>query len=71
MQQRDSPSSSSHSAPGTARPGSTMHSLWTVKQRLTRTERELRVQFTRIAQIQAQLDLVVGAIRSSPAGIRV
>jgi hypothetical protein len=36
-------------------------SLWAVNQRLCIAERELRVQFTRIAQLQAQLDLVWGA----------
>lgn len=35
-------------------------SLWAVNQRLCIAERELRVQFTRIAQLQAQLDLLLG-----------
>jgi hypothetical protein len=46
-------------------------SLWAVDQRLCIAERELRVQFTRIAQLQAQLDLVLGALRRSPDGAHV
>jgi hypothetical protein len=38
-------------------------SLWAVDQRLANAERELRVQFIRIAQLQAQLDLVLGALQ--------
>lgn len=45
--------------------------LWTVTQRIESNERELRVQFTRIAQLQAQLDLVVAALRRSPVGLHV
>ena len=37
----------------------------TVNERLANAERELRVQFTRIAQLQAQLDVIVGALRRS------
>ena len=37
-----------------------------VRQRLSRAEQELRVQFTRIAQLQAQLDVVLGALLRSP-----
>ena len=40
-------------------------SLWAVNQRLANAERELRVQFTRIAQLQAQLDVLLGALRRS------
>jgi hypothetical protein len=40
-------------------------SNWVVEQRLARAERELRVQFTRIAQLQAELDLVVAMLRRS------
>jgi hypothetical protein len=36
--------------------------------RLANAERELRTQFIRIAQLQAQLDLVLGALRDSPDG---
>jgi hypothetical protein len=36
-----------------------------VEQRLARAERELRLQFTRIAQLQAELDLVVATLRRS------
>ena len=35
-----------------------------VEQRLARTERELVVQFTRIAQLQAEVDQLVAALRS-------
>ena len=52
------------------RPGSAATaSLWSVNQRLANAERELRVQFTRIAQLQAQLDLVMGALRRSADGV--
>jgi hypothetical protein len=34
-----------------------------VTQRLAKAEQELQVQFTRIAQLQAQLDLVLVALR--------
>jgi hypothetical protein len=37
---------------------STARSLWAVGQRLAAAERELRIQFTRIAQLQAELDLL-------------
>jgi hypothetical protein len=40
-------------------------SNWAVEQRLARAERELRVQFTRIAQLQAELDLVLATLRRS------
>lgn len=56
------------SASRTVRRGSTPESLWAVNQRLANAERELRVQFIRIAQLQAQLDLVVGALRRSSDG---
>jgi hypothetical protein len=55
----------------TARRGTGDVSLWAINQRLCGTERELRVQFTRIAQLQAQLDLVLGALRRSPHGVDV
>jgi hypothetical protein len=42
-----------------------------VDQRLAGAERELRVQFTRIAQIQVQLDLLLSALRRSSDGTRV
>jgi hypothetical protein len=41
-------------------------SLWSVHRRLANAERELRIQFTRIAQLQAQLDSVLAALRRSP-----
>jgi hypothetical protein len=46
-------------------------SPWGVNQRLAKAERELRIQFTRIAQLQAQLDSVAAALRRSPNGARV
>ena len=48
--------------------GSTAQSLWPVEQRLAKAERELRIQFTRIAQLQAELDLLQAALRRSPDG---
>ena len=39
-----------------------------IEQRLDAAERELRIQVTRIAQLQAQLDLVLATLRSSPDG---
>jgi len=44
------------SAAGAVRRGPATESRWTVNQRLGNAERELRIQFTRIAQLQAQLD---------------
>jgi hypothetical protein len=46
--------------------GFTAQSQWAVEQRLARAERELRLQFTRIAQMQAQLDLLTATLRRSP-----
>jgi len=43
--------------------GPATESLWAVDQRLGNAERDLRVQFIRIAQLQAQLDLVLGALQ--------
>lgn len=42
-------------------------SSWAAEQRLQRVERELGVQFTRIAQLQAEVDLLSAALRRSPA----
>jgi len=41
-----------------------------VNQRLAKAEQELRVQFTRIAQLQAQLDVLVAALRGSPEHLK-
>jgi len=71
MRQHAFPSASRPSAAGAVRRGSAVESLWSVNQRLANAERELRVQFTRIAQLQAQLDVVLGAFRRSPEGVRV
>lgn len=38
---------------------------WALEQRLECAEQALRIQFTRIAQLQAQLDLLVATLRSS------
>jgi hypothetical protein len=38
-------------------------SIRAVEERLAAAERELRVQFARIAQIQAKLDLVLATLR--------
>jgi hypothetical protein len=70
MRRHELPSASA-SASGVVRRGSAAESLWTVDQRLTNAEGELRVQFTRIAQLQAQLDLVLGALRRSPDRVHV
>jgi hypothetical protein len=43
---------------------------WSVDKRLAAAERELRVQFTRIAQLQAELDLLVGALRRLPDAVQ-
>ena len=65
MRRHPFPLTSAPSASGVVRRGSAIESLWTVNQRLANAERELRVQFTRIAQLQAQLDVVLGALRRS------
>lgn len=54
---------------GAARRGSAFETHWTVNQRLLNAERELSVQFTRIAQLQAQLDVVLGELRRSSHGV--
>jgi hypothetical protein len=53
------------------RRGSPAASLLSVNQRLAKAEGELRIQFTRIAQLQAQLDSVMAALRRSPDGAHV
>ena len=51
----------------TATPGRlnrlTTRSVWAFEDRLAAAERELKVQFTRVAQLQAELDLVAAAMR--------
>jgi hypothetical protein len=64
-------SESPPAASRTVRRGSAAGSLWAVNQRLANAERELRTQFIRIAQLQAQLDLVLGALRDSPDRVHV
>ena len=41
----------------------TAQSLCAVERRLANAERELRIQFTRIAQLQSELDLLLAALR--------
>jgi len=66
------PSASPTSASGAVRRRSAVFaSAWAVNQRLGNAERELRIQFTRIAQLQAQLDVVLGALRRSAVGLHV
>jgi len=43
--------------------GSPAASMSAVQNRLSNAERELRVQFSRIAQLQAELDRVLAALR--------
>ena len=50
------------------RPGLAAQSLESVTQRLARAEEALGLQFTRIAQLQAQLDVVLGGLRRSAGG---
>ena len=60
---------SSQSPPAASRPfkrASVAESLSVLNQRLANAERELRTQFIRIAQLQAQLDSLPGALRGSP-----
>ena len=45
--------------------GSAARSLWAVEQRLASRERELRIGFTRIAQRQVELELLLAALRRS------
>ena len=64
-------SGSPSSVSRTVRGGSTTESFSAVTQRLATAERELRIQFTRIAQLQAQLDLLIAALRHWPDGVDV
>jgi hypothetical protein len=63
--------SASHSASAAVRRGFRTESLQAVNERLANAEQELRVQFTRIAQLQAQLDVVSGSLRRSLHGVHV
>ena len=71
MQRQACSPASRSSVAAAARRGSANGPLWTVSERLANAERELRVQFTRIAQLQAQLDVVLGALRHSPNGVHM
>ena len=58
-----SPSSPSLASRARINGRSTARSLYAVEERLAKAERELQIQFTRIAQVQAELDLLLGALR--------
>jgi hypothetical protein len=64
----------SQSAPAASRAPVIRHfpasTVWSVEKRLASAERELRVQFTRIAQLQAELDLLMGALRRLPDAVQ-
>ena len=62
----DSRSESPLRAARMVRRASTAETMGAVNRRLANAERELRTQFIRIAQLQAQLDLVLGALRRTP-----
>jgi hypothetical protein len=57
------PSGRPSAGPRTSRTGPVGDSLALVYERLAKAEHELRIQFTRIAQLQAQLDVIVGALQ--------
>jgi hypothetical protein len=63
--------STAPSAAGPIHRGAAIPPSWTVKQRLGNAERELSIQFIRIAQLQAQLDVVLSALRRSLTGVHV
>ena len=63
----DSPRPASPRVSPAARPAS----RWLLEQRLDCAEQELRIQFTRIAQLQAQLDLLLATLRASPKDGRI
>ena len=71
MQRHAFPCASPPSAAGAVGRGSDSESLWAVAARLANAERELRVEFIRIAQLQAQLDVVLRALRHSPNEVQV
>jgi hypothetical protein len=55
-------------APRAVEDRSAAESLSAVNKRLAEAEHQLGVQFTRIAQLQAQLDLVLAALRRVTEG---
>ena len=71
MQLHELPSASPRPASGTVRRRSAPESLRAVHQRLANAERELRLQLIRIAQLQAQVDLLLAALRRSRDGTDV
>jgi hypothetical protein len=56
---------STPSAPPAVRfdPSSRPRAIWNLEQRLARAEDELRIQFSRIAQLQAELDRVLATLQ--------
>jgi hypothetical protein len=62
------PAESPRRSARTVHRGTAAESFRAVNQRLATAERELHLQFTRIAQLQAQLDLLLGATRRSANG---
>ena len=62
------PSGRPSAGPRISRTGPGGDSLAAAHQRLAKAERELRIQFTRIAQLQAQLDVIVGLLRRQLPG---
>ena len=50
-----------------AKRGTPENTLRAVEQRLAAAEQQLQLQFARMAQIQAALDLLQAALRRSPA----
>lgn len=69
MRRHPCPSSTASLVSGAVRCAPAIASRSTVNQRLVNAERELRVQFTRIAQLQAQLDVILRALHRSPDGL--
>jgi hypothetical protein len=63
MTQHESRSEPTRPASRAVHDRSAADSLSAVTQRLAKAEHDLQVQFTRIAQLQAQLDLVLAALR--------
>jgi len=57
------PGPTAPAAPRAVRDRSAEESLSAVNKRLVEAERQLEVQFTRIAQLQAQLDLLLTALQ--------
>ena len=63
MRANNIPERTAPAAPPAVRDRSAAESLSAVNKRLAEAERQLEVQFTRIAQLQAQLDLLLTALQ--------